>query len=82
MENEFKEIKEKFLSEIIKTKNLHNVKHFAEEIRNELNDIIEEYRKKDPRFDERLFSLEQEIIGRIFSGPYMINEDRITKILL
>ena len=37
---------------------------------------MEEYRKRDGRFDERLFNLEQEVNDRIFSESYKINQDQ------
>ena len=76
MENEFDKQKEKFLSEISVTKNLDDVKKFTKEIRKKLNDIIEEYRKTDERFDEELFNLETQIIANILLKSYKFEPDQ------
>ena len=64
MENEFNEPKDTFLSQIIVTKNLDDVKQFAKETRQRIKYKLEEYREKDGRFDEKLFYLDQELFGK------------------
>ena len=76
MENEFNEPKDTFLSQIIVTKNLDDVKTFAKETRKKLYDIIKEYRKTDGRLDEELFHLEQKMIGNILVKSYKFVPDQ------
>ena len=82
MEDENKNLVEKFLSEIRnieKIENIVSLENFLKEARMKFYCKIEEYRKENESLNKKIFSLEEQMIREITQSPFKTDYEDIIK---